>query len=131
LIARLARAGVTPPLSTRSFRALLLWQALAVLAFAAVGGAWAGGPGAVSGALGAAINLVANFVYALMGGVIRPSSPVGALFVILRAEGFKIGLILVQLILVLVLYRELASGPFIVAFIASALMFGIALRVRN
>jgi hypothetical protein len=29
------------------------------------------------------------------------------------------------------LYRELAPGPFIVAFIATALMFGIALRIRN
>jgi len=110
---------------------LLAWQALAVVAFAVVGGAWAGWSGAVSGALGAAINLVANFVYALMGGIVRPATVVGALVVILRAEGFKIGLILVQLILVLVLYRELAAGPFITAFIATALMFGIALRARN
>ena len=49
----------------------------------------------------------------------------------LRAEGFKIGLILVQLVLTLVLYRELVRGPFILAFIVSALMFGIALRARN
>jgi ATP synthase protein I len=131
LIARQHRAGVIPPLSTRSFRVLLAWQALAVVAFAVVGGAWAGWSGAVSGALGAAINLVANFVYALMGGIVRPATVVGALVVILRAEGFKIGLILVQLILVLVLYRELAAGPFITAFIATALMFGIALRARN
>lgn len=118
------------PLSTRSFRALLLWQAIAVVFFAAVGALWAGRSGAISGALGAAINLVANFVYALMGGIIRPATAIGALFVIMRAEGFKIGLILVQLVLVLSLYRELASGPFIVAFIATVLMFGIALRVR-
>jgi F0F1-type ATP synthase assembly protein I len=119
------------PLSTRSFRALLLWQAVAVVAFAAIGALWAGRNGAVSGALGAAINLVANFVYALMGGIVRPATAIGALFVIMRAEGFKIGLILVQLVLVLSLYRELASGPFIVAFIATVLMFGIALRVRG
>jgi F0F1-type ATP synthase assembly protein I len=130
-IARLDRAGVLPPLSTRSFRVLLLWQAFAIVAFAAIGGAWSGGAGAVSGALGAAIHLVANFVYALMGGIVRATSVVGALFVILRAEGFKIGLILVQLILVLKLYRELAAGPFILAFIVTALMFGIAARVRN
>ena len=110
---------------------LLLWQALAVAAFAVIGGAWAGGAGAVSGALGAAINLVANFVYALMGGIVRPTTVVGALFVILRAEGFKIGLILVLLILVLKLYRDLAAGPFILAFVVTALMFGIASRIRN
>ena len=85
----------------------------------------------MSGAFGAAINLVANFVYALMGGIVRPSTAAGALFVIMRAEGFKIGLILVQLVLVLVLYRDLAAAPFILAFIVTTLMFGIALRVRS
>jgi len=110
---------------------LLLWQALAVVAFAAAGGAWAGGDGALSGALGAAINLVANITYALMGGIFRPSTVSEALFVLLRAEGFKIGLTLVLLILVLKLYRDLAAGPFILAFVVTTLMFGIALRARN
>jgi ATP synthase protein I len=102
-----------------------------MIAFAALGGLWAGGHGAVSGALGAAINLVANFVYALMGGIVRPASAAGALFVIIRAEGIKIGLILVQLFLVVKLYRELVMGPFIVAFIATALMFAIALKAKS
>jgi F0F1-type ATP synthase assembly protein I len=119
---------VIPPLKTRSIRILLRWQAAAVAVFAIVGGWWEGGEGAISGALGAAINLVANFVYALMGGVVRPATAAGALVVIMRAEGFKIGLVLAQLALVLSFYRALASGPFIVAFIATALMFGMALR---
>ena len=122
---------MTPPLKTRPIRILLVSQALATLAFAAIGGLWAGGHGAVSGALGGAINLVANFVYALMGGVVRPATAIGALFLILRAEGFKVAMVLVQLILVLVLYRELVTAPFILAFIATALMFGLALRVRG
>jgi ATP synthase protein I len=122
---------VTPPLKTRGIRILLLWQAAAVVAFAALGGWWSGGHGAVSGALGAAINLVANFVYALMGGIVRPATAAGALFLIMRAEGFKIGMVLVQLILVLVLYRDIKSGPFILAFIVTALMFGISLSARD
>jgi len=121
---------VIPPLKTRPIRILLVSQALATLAFAVIGGLWAGRDGAVSGALGGAINLVANFVYALMGGIVRPASAIGALFLILRAEGFKVALVLVQLILVLVLYRALVSAPFILAFIVTALMFGLALRVR-
>ena len=120
-----------PPLKTRSIRILLCWQAGAVVAFAALGGLWSGGHGAISGALGAGINLVANFVYALMGGIVRPASAAAALFVILRAEAFKIGLILVQLFLVMKLYSNLAAGPFITAFIATALMFAIALRSRS
>ena len=122
---------MTPPLKTRGIRILLCWQVAAVVAFAALGGWWSGGHGAVSGALGAAINLVANFVYALMGGIVRPATAAGALFLIMRAEGFKIGMILVQLILVLVLYRDLKTGPFILAFIVTALMFGISLGARD
>jgi F0F1-type ATP synthase assembly protein I len=125
---------VTPtrtPLASRPIRVLLAWQAVATLAFAALGGWWEGRPGAVSGALGAAINLVANFVYALMAGLVRPQSAFGALLMLLRAESFKVAMVLVQLVLVMLLYRELAPGPFIVAFIATALMFGIALSIRN
>jgi ATP synthase protein I len=122
---------VISPLKTRSIRILLCWQAAAVVAFAALGGLWAGGHGAVSGALGAAINLIANFAYALMGGIVRPASAAGALLVIMRAEGFKIVLILVQLFLVMKLYRELVVGPFIIAFVATVLMFAIALKAKS
>jgi ATP synthase protein I len=104
---------------------------VAIVVFAAIGGAWQGWHGAVSGALGAAIHLVANFLYALMGGIVQPSTVAGALFLILRAEGFKIGSILVLLLAVLVFYRDLASGPFILAFVAGALMFGLAFRGRD
>lgn len=119
------------PLKSRPIRVLLFWQAIATVAFAGVGGLWAGSHGAVSGALGAAVNLVANFVYALMGGLVQPTSAIGAMFLMLRAEAFKVAMVLVQLVLVLLLYRDLASAPFIVAFIATTLMFGIALRIRN
>jgi ATP synthase protein I len=122
---------VTTPLKTRPIRILLVSQAIATLAFAAIGGLWAGGHGAVSGALGGAINLVANFVYALMGSIVQPATALGALFLILRAEGFKVAMVLVQLILVLVLYRDLVTAPFILAFITTTLMFGLALRVRG
>ena len=78
-----------------------------------------------------ALNLVANFVYALMGGIVRPASAAGALIVIMRAEAFKIALILLQLFLAVRLYRELVVGPFVVAFIVTALMFAIALRAKG
>ena len=124
-------AEVDPPLKSRSFRFLLSAHAVAVVVFALIGGAMQGWHGAVSGALGAAIHLVANFMYALMGGVVRPTTAAGALVLILRAEGFKIGSILVLLLGVLVFYRELAAGPFILAFVAGALMFGLAFRHRD
>jgi F0F1-type ATP synthase assembly protein I len=122
---------VIPPLKIRSIRILLCWQAAGVVLFAVLGGLWAGRAGALSGALGAAINLVANFVYALMGGIVRPASAAGALIVIMRAEAFKIALILLQLFLAVKFYRELVVLPFVVAFIATALMFAIALRAKS
>ena len=122
---------MNPPLKSRSFRFLLLAHAFAIVVFAAIGGAWQGWHGAMSGALGAAIHLVANFLYALMGGILRPSTAVGALVLILRAEGFKVGSILVLLLAVLVFYRDLAAGPFILAFVTGALMFGLAFRGRD
>lgn len=130
-IALQQRAGVNPPLKSRSFRSLLAAHAISIVVFAVIGGLWQGWHGAVSGALGAGIHLVANFLYALMGGIVRPTTAAGALLLILRAEGFKVGSILVLLVAVLVFYRDLAAGPFIFAFITGALMFGLALRGRG
>jgi F0F1-type ATP synthase assembly protein I len=124
-------AGPTSPLKTRPIRILLAWQAAVTCALAGVAGLWAGWDAAVSAALGGAINLVANFVYALMGGIVRPTSVVGALLLIFRAEAFKVVLIFVSMLLVLMLYRDLVAFPFIGAFIVTTLLFGIALRVRD
>lgn len=124
-------AGTSPPLKTRPIRILLAWQAGATCALAGLAGLWAGWDAAVSAAFGGAINLVANFVYALMGGIVRPTSVVGALLLIFRAEAFKVVLIFVSMLLVLMLYRDLVAFPFIGAFIVTTLLFGIALRVRD
>ncbi len=124
-------AGLTPPLKTKPIRILLAWQAAATCALAGLAGLWAGWDGAVSAALGGAINLFANFVYALMGGIVQPRSVVGALLLIFRAEAFKVVLIFVSMLLVLMLYQDLMALPFIVAFIVTTLMFGIALSVRD
>jgi ATP synthase protein I len=124
-------AGSPPPLKTRPIRLLLASQAAATCAMAGIAGVWAGWDAAVSAALGGAINLVANFVYALMGGIVRPTSVVGALLLIFRAEAFKVVLIFVGLLLVLMLYQDLVPLPFIAAFIVTTLLFGIAFRVRD
>jgi ATP synthase protein I len=122
---------VTPPSKTKPIRVLLVWQALVTLALAAIAGAWVGANGAISAALGGGITLVANAIYALMGGIVKPAHAIGSLLLLIRAEAFKVGAVLVQLLLVLKLYEGLVPLPFIVTFIVTTLMFGIALRVRT
>ena len=124
-------AGAPAPLKTKPIRILLAWQAAATCVLALAAGWWTEWNGAVSAALGGAINLVANAVYALMGGIVRPTSVIGTLLVLFRAEAFKVILIFVQLLLVLTQYRDLVAAPFIIAFIVTTLLFGIALRVRD
>jgi len=124
-------AGPIPPLKTRPIRILLAWQAAVTCVLAGVAGLWAGWDAAMSAALGGAITFVANVFYALMGGIVRPGTAIGALLLIFRAEAFKVVLIFVGMILVLMLYRELVPLPFIGAFIVTTLLFGIALRVRD
>jgi ATP synthase protein I len=124
-------AGVTPPLKTKSFQTLLAWQAVATGVLAIGGGLWSGVEGALSAALGGAINLIANIVYALMGGIVRPATALGALLLIFRAEAFKVVLIFVGLLLVLTQYQDLVPVPFIVAFITTTLLFGVAVRIRD
>ena len=61
-----ARSRVTSPLQTRSFRAMLLWQAIATAAIAAVAGVVGRRQrGAGRRCWAASINLAANVLYAL------------------------------------------------------------------
>ena len=85
-----ARSRVTSPLQTRPFRTVLLWQAVATAAVAAVAGVWAGGNAALSAVLGGVVNLAADVVYAFALGLMRPTGPGGAVIAAVRAEASKI-----------------------------------------
>jgi ATP synthase protein I len=126
-----ARSRVTSPLQTRSFRAMLLWQAVATAAVAAVAGVWAGGNAAWSAVLGGAVNLAANAMYGFAYGLMRPTGPGGAVIAAVRAEASKILLVLVLLLAVVVLFRELVLAAFLATFILTALLFRLVLIVRD
>jgi ABC-type dipeptide/oligopeptide/nickel transport system permease component len=74
----------------------------------------------IAGILGTALGLVSV-------GRRAGSGVVRLLAVVLSAAPT----FLLALIGVLVFYRDLASGPFILAFVAGALMFGLAFRGRD
>ena len=128
---RPVRPLVPKPLSTKPYRAVLLSQAVATVAIAAIAGLVAGVHGAVSAALGGAINLSAGVVYAFVLALAAPRSAGGTLAAMFRAEGAKILVIIALLWLVLSTYRDAVLPAFLAAFVVTALLASVSLFVRD
>ena len=123
------------PLSTRPIRAVLKWQAIATGAMALVAWLWAGpetkGAAALSAALGGVINITAVVVYAVVLGLSNPTSAGGTVMAMFRAEACKILVIVVQLWLVLTMYREVVLAALFAAFVITVLLFRMAFFDRD
>lgn len=120
-----------PPLSTKPFRTVIKWQAIATGVLAAIAWVWVGGHGALSAALGGVVNLSAGVVYAFVLGIGRPETPGATVMALFRAEASKILVIVVQLWLVLSTYRDVVVGAFLTTFVVTVLLFRVALFVRD
>jgi ATP synthase protein I len=122
---------VATPLSTRPFRAVLVWQAAATSIIAVIAGLWTGVHGALSAVLGGVINMSAAVVYAFVLAI-APGRTAGATMVALfRAEAAKILVIIGQLWLVLATYEAAVLPSLLAAFIVTVLLFRVALFVRD
>ena len=122
---------MTPPLKSRPFRTVLLWQALATIAIAAIAGLWGGAHAALSAALGGLVTLSSTVVYAFMLGI-GPTATAGASIVtMLRAEAAKILWIIFQLWLVLTTYRDVVLAALFAAFAVTVLLFSTAMLARE
>lgn len=124
-------ASVRKPLSTRPFRAVLIWQAAATLIIAVIAGFWVGIHGALSAMLGGVINLSAGVVYAFVLAIVPAKSAGATLAVLFRAEAAKILVIIGLLWLVLSTYREAVLPALLAAFIVTVLLFRIVLFIRE
>jgi ATP synthase protein I len=122
---------VPKPLSTKPYRAVLLWQAVATLAIAAIAGLVSGVHGALSAVLGGVINLSAGVVYAFVLAVAPPRTAGGTIAAMFRAEGAKILVILALLWLVLSTYHDAVLPAFLAAFVVTVLLASVALFVRD
>jgi ATP synthase protein I len=122
---------VSPPLSLRPLRTALVWQAGATLVIAVIAGAIAGVNGALSALLGGLINVSAGVVHAFVVRLSPVRTPGATVMGAVRAEAAKIIMILGQLWLVLVTYRELVLPALFAAFIITVLLFRVALFVRD
>jgi ATP synthase protein I len=119
------------PLSTRPYRAVLLWQAAATLIIAAIAGLWAGVHGAVSAGLGGVVNLTAGVVYAFVLAMAPPKTAGATIAALFRAEAAKILVIIGLLWLVLSTYHEAVVPAFLAAFIVTVLLFRVVLFIRD
>ncbi len=115
------------PLSTKPIRRVLKWQAAATVVIAVIAGLWQGPHGALSAMLGGIVNITSVVVYAVVLSVSNPASAGGTVAALFRAEACKILVIILQLWLVLVNYREVVFVVFFASFVITVLLFRMAL----
>ena len=115
----------------RPFRIVLRWQLIATAVLTLASAIPWGGDGALSAALGGAVNIVAGAVYGwrVTRGEARTAGE--ALVTIFRAWGIKVLLIVGQLVLVLSLYRDIVHAAFFAAFVVTMGVFAAAEAVRD
>ena len=126
-----ASAGVTSPLKSRPILTVLRWQAIATLAIAALAGLWAGPHAALSAALGGLVTLSSTVVYAFVLGIGPTASADASIVTMLRAEGAKILVVILQLWLVLATYKDVVLAALFAAFAITVLLFSTALLARE
>jgi ATP synthase protein I len=96
-----------------------------------IAGFWFGRHGAWSALLGGLINITAGAVFGWVATRSRKRTAGEALIAMMRAEAGKLALIVVQLWLVLVNYKQLALASFFSTFILTIAFFSMAFFVRD
>jgi ATP synthase protein I len=119
------------PLSTKPIRRVLKWQAGATVAMAVIAGLWLGRHGALSAMLGGVVNITALVVSAVVMGISNPASAGGTVAALFRAEASKVLVIILQLCLVMLTYRDVVPAVFFGTFVITVLLFPVALLERN
>ncbi len=119
------------PLSTKPIRRVLKWQAGTTVAMAVIAGLWLGWHGALSAVLGGVVNIAALVVSAVVMGISNPASAGGTVAALFRAEASKILVIILQLCLVLLTYRDVVPAVFFGSFVITVLLFPLALLDRD
>ncbi|HSS27550.1 MAG TPA: ATP synthase subunit I [Usitatibacter sp.] len=115
----------------KPIRIVLRWQVIATLALTLVAALVWGKDGAISAALGGAVNIVAGWVYGLWGAQGKARTAGEALRTMLRAEALKVIFILVGLGLVLTIYRDIVHVAFFATFVITVGVFAAAIAVPD
>ncbi|MDQ3026411.1 MAG: ATP synthase subunit I [Pseudomonadota bacterium] len=115
----------------RPIRIVLRWQIIVTAVLALVALLLWGRDGALSAALGGAINVIAGWVYGWRVSQGEARTAGEALRTMFRAEGIKVLLIVVQLWAVLASYRDIVHAAFFAAFVVTVGVFAAAIAVRE
>jgi ATP synthase protein I len=115
----------------KAIRTVLRWQLYATAASMLLAGIWVGLHGAWSALLGGLINLTAGAVFGWVATHSRKATVAEAMLALIRAEAAKVVLIVAQLWLVLVNYKQIVLAPFFGAFMLTVIFFSMAFFVRD
>ena len=110
---------------------MLRWQLIATAVLTLAAAIPWGMDGAISAALGGAVNLLAGGVYGWRVSQGEARTAGEALATMFRAWGIKVLLIVVQLWLVLSLYGDIVHAAFFAAFVVTVGVFAAAVAVRD
>jgi ATP synthase protein I len=115
----------------KPLRTVLRWQLYASAASMLIAAVWVGPHGAVSALLGGLINVAAGTVFGWVATHSRKRTAAEAMLALVRAEAAKVVLIVAQLWVVLVSYKQLVLAPFFGTFILTVIFFSMAFFVRD
>ena len=118
-------------LPPRPIRIVLRWQLIVTAVLTLVAALLWGRDGAISAALGGAINFVAGWVYGWRVSQGEAGSPAQALRTMFRAEAIKVLLIFAGLWAVLSSDRDIVHVAFFSAFVITVGVFAAAIAVRD
>jgi ATP synthase protein I len=123
--------NASPRVLSKPIRAVLSWQLIATAALTLLAWILGGDHGALSAALGGAVSVCAGGVSALVAATGKKQSAGGVLIAALMAEGIKIGLIVILLLIVLAMYDDVVAPAFFGSFFVTILLFSMAFFVRE
>lgn len=115
----------------RPIRIVLQWQMIATAGLTLAAAIPWGMNGAISAALGGAVNIVAGGVYGWRAAQGEARTAGEALRTIFRAEAIKVLLIFVGLGLVLSFYKDIVHVAFFAVFGITVGIFAAAIAVRD
>lgn len=115
----------------RPIQIVLRWQLIVTAALTLVAALLWGRDGAISAALGGAVNLVAGWVYGWRVSQGEARSAGEALRTVFRAEAIKVLLIIVGLWVVLSNYGDIVHVAFFMSFVITVGVFAAAIAVRD